>query len=260
MLISNQHSVTRKQTTFPVCYKSVPCCRPPPILPPRCNPILCSHAAAKTVKLQHHTNTAGGCRWWSTVSCTIQGSHSKRSVAMNWSSSRQSSLKGAEKSVLADKCIFGSFHNCSYHSFNKQTTVSNYSNTSGSTSSCNNGKLQCKVLRCKQWLLSSRGMDLKGYLYWWWILIICFFLLYFRLILTAAWPFYFKENKQWNKWQSLICQSALLPLKGKLLTLTSCLEYYPCNVRTTNSALRTRTRTFSVSTGTLNQQPSAKYK
>ncbi len=69
----------RDQITFPVCYKSVPCCHPPPILPPRCNPILYSHAAAKIVKLQHHTNTAGACRWWSTVSCTFQGSQSKRS-------------------------------------------------------------------------------------------------------------------------------------------------------------------------------------
>lgn len=62
MLISNQHGVRENKLHFLSVTKSVPCCRPPPILPPCCNPILCSHAAAKTVKLQHHTNTAGGCR------------------------------------------------------------------------------------------------------------------------------------------------------------------------------------------------------
>lgn len=88
-LISSQHGVMRQQTTFPVCYKIVPCCHPPPILPPCCNLILFSHAAAKIVKLQHYTNTAGdvgdgalchvlsrvhsqrGLQWWSDLSLPL---------------------------------------------------------------------------------------------------------------------------------------------------------------------------------------------
>lgn len=89
-------------------------------LPSHCSPILCWHAAAKIVKLQDHSNAAGGCRWWSTESCTVQGSQSKISVAMIWSPSLPNSIgslvsphgkavwKEAVETVLVYRRLFAS--------------------------------------------------------------------------------------------------------------------------------------------------------
>lgn len=134
MTISNQNSVMRRPTTFPVC---VPCCHPPPILPPCCNPVVCSHAAAKIVKLQHDTKTAGGCRWWSTVSCTFKGSQSQRYVAVVWFQSlldfiSLTSCWSSVESFIIDRRLFDCFNDYSHHSISTHTLVSNCPNISAS--------------------------------------------------------------------------------------------------------------------------------
>lgn len=146
----SQPGLCHETTNYISCLlQSVPCCHPPPILPPRCNSVLCSHAAAKIVELQDPTDSAGGCRWWSTVSHTLQGLQSKRSLAMMSFFSPQfgypvsshdlKSLKRSTASAHVDR-----FHNHSYYLISVQTSVSNYIKNPHSTG-----------LGCRQWLLSG---------------------------------------------------------------------------------------------------------
>ena len=220
---------------------------PPPILPPCCNPILCSHAAAKIVKLQHHTNTAGGCRWWSTVSWTFKGSQLKRSVAIIWSPPlplawlvllfhlmvrqlkwwEQSLLTGASSAASTSVPIIQSVgrHQSQiipiYLAAYKQTIMGNDCQSGlNAGSGCTLGNITERAFKLII-IITKHEFPLP------------LFLAYSNSCLPLLSQSRQLSDKAW------LFQSALLLLKGKLLTVTSCLECNPCKCRKTNSTLRT---------------------
>lgn len=99
------------------------------------------------------------------------------------------------------------FHNYSHYSISARTLASKYPNISGSVQLYNSREVQSTWLRCRQWLLCGAGNRSKEA---------------HKLIIT---------NHSYDSY-SIVSGKELLSssLKRKLLTVTSCLGYHPCDV------------------------------